>query len=105
MKGACEMLFSYGFIEDGVDSARDILLGLDIPADDPLRQAKKAVTKDPPGVRLIDDEEGLKWESEYVWLICVNEEDGLELQYLQSVTGDRELQASWKGQALSLIHI
>ena len=95
------MLFSYGFIEDNITTARDVLLGLDIPEDDPLREPKKAVAADAPGVRLIDAVEGLRWESEYVWLICVNEEDGLELELLQSVDGERELQASWKGEALT----
>ncbi|KAL8688660.1 MAG: hypothetical protein Q9224_004825, partial [Gallowayella concinna] len=39
-KGACEMLFSYGFIEDTMTSARELFLDLDIPDDDPLKVAK-----------------------------------------------------------------
>lgn len=100
-KGACEMLFSYGFIEAGVETARDVLLSLDIPNDDPLRTAKRAVAVDAPGVRLYDTTDGMQWESEYIWLICVNEEDGFEIDLVQTVTGDRELSASFKGQQIS----
>ncbi|KAI4772218.1 SET domain-containing protein, partial [Aureobasidium sp. EXF-8845] len=33
-KGACEMLFSYGFIEEEMQSARELFLDLSIPGDD-----------------------------------------------------------------------
>ena len=36
------MLFSYGFIEDTMISAKELFLDLDIPDDDPLKPAKKA---------------------------------------------------------------
>ena len=102
-KGACEMLYSYGFIEDTMISAKELYLELDIPDDDPLGKLKRQVAKVPPGFRLYlqtqDDRTG--WEGAFVWLCCINEEDGLEFKELQDNNGERELQASWKDQDIS----
>ena len=96
------MIFSYGFIEESMKSARDILLGLDISDEDPLKQAKKAVSTSAPGVRLIDsDKKGLYWQSDFIWLVCVNEEDGLQFEIAQTVDGGRELVVTFQGQSLS----
>lgn len=96
------MIFSYGFLEEDVDNARDILLGLDIPDDDPLKPAKKAISTSAPGVRLIDSSQtGLHWKSDFVWLICINEEDGLDFRVAQTVDGGRELQALFQDQPLT----
>ena len=96
-KGASEMIFSYGFLESCVDNARQLFLDLDIPFDDPLRMAKKAVCKEAPGVRLYMKEDGeIGWESKYVWWSCVNEEDGLDFRVLQANDGGKELQVQWK---------
>lgn len=95
-KGACEMLFSYGFIEETVKSARELFLDLDIPDDDPLKLAKKVVAQSAPGFRLFLNDDSTDWESSFIWLLCVNEEDGLEFKLLQNTDGERELQASWK---------
>jgi hypothetical protein len=98
-KGAAEMIFSYGFLESDMTSARQLFLGLDIPDDDPLKVAKKKICKDAPGVRLFvdGDSESTGWESGFVWWACVNEEDGLDFELLQTQDGGRELKASWKG--------
>lgn len=96
-KGACEMLFSYGFIEQSMRSARELYLDLDIPSDDPLKLAKKAIATSAPGFRLFTDDQSVGWEGPFVWLICVNEEDGLEFRLLQTNDGTRELQLFWKG--------
>ena len=102
-KGACEMLYSYGFIEDTMISAKELYLELNIPDDDPLGKLKRQVAKVPPGFRLYlqtqDDKTG--WEGAFVWLCCINEEDGLEFKELQDSNGERELQASWKDQDIS----
>ena len=102
-KGACEMLYSYGFIEDTMISAKELFLEFDIPDDDPLKKLKRQVAKVPPGFRLYlqtqDDKTG--WEGAFVWLCCINEEDGLEFKELQDSNGERELQASWKDQDIS----
>ena len=95
-KGPCEMLFSYGFIEWPVTSARELFLDLTIPDDDPLKLAKKAVAHSAPGFRLFIHGDSTDWESSFVWLLCVNEEDGLDFKVLQNNDGERELQASWK---------
>ncbi|KAL8686682.1 MAG: hypothetical protein Q9218_006938 [Villophora microphyllina] len=95
-KGACEMLFSYGFIEETMASARELFLDLDIPDDDPLKLAKKAVAKSAPGFKLFLEGESIEWEGDFVWLVCVNEEDGLNFRLLQTIDGEKELQVFWK---------
>ena len=83
-----------------MSSAKDIFLNLDIPEDDPLRYAKRHFANCPPGVRLMENSDGLRWESDYLWLICINEEDGLQFDVLQTLDGDRQLQATWQGKEL-----
>lgn len=100
-KGACEMLFSYGFIESTMQSAQELFLDLDIPDDDPLKLAKKAVARSAPGFRLFLHGDSTDWESTFVWLFCVNEEDGLEFKVLQNNEGERELEACWKGAEIT----
>ena len=101
-KGASEMIFSYGFIESGMQSAQQLFLDLDIPSDDPLRIAKKRVCDEAPGVRIYQGADGTYgWESNFVWWACVNEEDGLKFRMLQSNNGDEELVVTWKDQDLS----
>ena len=100
-KGACEMLFSYGFIEKTVKSAQELFLDLEIPDDDPLKLAKKAVSGSAPGFRLFLHGDYTDWESSYIWLLCVNEEDGLEFKVLQRNDGESELQASWKNEEIT----
>ena len=104
-KGACEMLFSYGFIESSVTSARELFLDLDIPDDDPLKLAKKALSQSAPGFRLFFHGDSTDWESSFIWLACVNEEDGLEFRILQNNDGRRELQASWKDKEITEINL
>lgn len=99
-KGACEMLFSYGFIEANMTSARELFLDLDIPDDDPLKLAKKSVSKSAPGFRLFLQDSSIGWEGSFIWLIVINEEDGLDFQLLRDSNGTRELQVSWKDEAL-----
>ncbi|KAI4164346.1 MAG: hypothetical protein LQ342_001993 [Letrouitia transgressa] len=95
-KGACEMLFSYGFLEDVMSSARELFLELDVPDDDPLKLAKKAVSKSAPGFRLFQNGDSVDWESDFIWLLCVNEEDGLRFRLLQTLDGVKELRVFWK---------
>lgn len=100
-KGACESVFSYGFIEDTMQSAKAMFINIDIPDDDPLRPAKAHVSTTAPGFRLFDrEEDGVGWESDFIWLVVVNEEDGLDFKVLQTTDGKREIQALWKEQEL-----
>lgn len=95
-KGACENIFSYGFLEDGVSSAKVMFLALDIPNDDPLRPAKVFVSTAAPGFRIFDKDGSVGWESDYIWLVVINEEDGLDFRIRQTIDGEREIQAFWK---------
>ena len=62
------MVFSYGFLEEGASSAREMFLSLSIPADDPLRMAKISYAEEAPGVRVFANEGGLvQWDSNYLW--------------------------------------
>src|SRR5436190_18950210 len=93
------MIFSYGFLEMDVAGARQLFLDLDIPDDDPLKPAKKAVCDAAPGFRFFVPpcSTSTDWESPFVWWSCINEEDGLEFRVLQLNDGGRELKAAWKG--------
>jgi hypothetical protein len=97
----CEMLFSYGFIEDSMKSAKQLFLGLDIPDDDPLKMAKIHITNTAPGFTVYEQNDGVSWESDFVWLICVNEEDGLAFRVSQSNDGSKELEVSWQEKELT----
>jgi hypothetical protein len=100
-KGACESIFSYGFIEDTIQSAKAMFISIDIPDDDPLRPAKAHISTTAPGFRLFDQEKGrVAWESDFIWLVVINEEDGLDFKVLQTTDGKREIQALWKEQEL-----
>ncbi|KAL8799398.1 MAG: hypothetical protein Q9182_005916 [Xanthomendoza sp. 2 TL-2023] len=100
-KGACEMLFSYGFLEDTMASARELFLDLDIPDDDPLKSAKKSISRSAPGFKLFERGDAVEWEGDFVWLICVNEEDGLRFGLVQTVDGKQELKVLWKDDEIS----
>jgi hypothetical protein len=76
-KGACENIFSYGFLEDTMSSANAMFLNLDIPDDDPLRPAKIHVCNTAPGFLLLEKADQIDWEGDFVWLVVVNEEDGM----------------------------
>lgn len=99
-KGACEMIFSYGFIEDLMESAKEIFLDLAIPDDDPLGKAKAAVSDAPPGFKIYERDGAIHWDGDYVWLICVNEEDGLDFAIQQTIDGERELKSLWKDEEM-----
>ncbi|KAK5453590.1 hypothetical protein LTS15_006776 [Exophiala xenobiotica] len=99
--GACEMIFSYGFLEDHASSAREMFLSLNLPAEDPFRLAKIRFAQEAPGVRIyVDDADQVHWDSTFVWWACVNQEDGLDFRVEQTVDGDTELKATWKDNDL-----
>lgn len=99
-KGACENIFSYGFLEDNVTSAKVIFIDLEIPDDDPLRPAKIFVSTAAPGFRLFEVDNNINWESDFIWLVVINEEDGLDFKIRQTIDGKREIQAFWKEKEL-----
>lgn len=95
-KSAAEMLFSYGFI-DRDDAAPSLTLPLDPFPDDPLAKAKAHVFGHARTVRLTRRDGRIEWESPFVYLMCLNEEDGLEFRLLQDTRGERQLRLSWQG--------
>jgi hypothetical protein len=99
-KGACENIFSYGFLGDAMSTAKIMFLDLDIPDDDPLRPAKIYVSTTAPGFRIYEEDDSIEWESDYIWLVVVNEEDGLDFKVRQTTDGKREIQAFWKEREL-----
>lgn len=99
--GASEMIFSYGFLEENVQSAREMFLSLKIPEDDPLRMAKLHLCSEAPGVRVFLGPDGhVHWESNFVWWTCINQEDGLDFELAQTTNGEQDLQALWNGHTL-----
>jgi hypothetical protein len=106
-KGASEMIFSYGFLEQSANNARQIFLSLDIPDEDPLKHAKKSICAEntAPGLRLwFEDDEQTKWESDIVYWSCINEEDGLALDLIQTTQdGPPGIRALWKGEEIGHI--
>ncbi len=94
-KSASEMLFSYGFIDRNTNKD-EMTLALDSFPDDPLAQAKIHVYGQFPTVRLVRTGETLKWDSPYLHLMVLNEEDGLEFRVLQDVDGGQQLKLFWQ---------
>lgn len=94
------MIFSYGFLENSGDDARQLFLPIDIPNNDPLKQAKKRLSakNTAPGVRLASENGRTVWESDFIFWACVNEEDGLSIEMIQPVDGPVELKAHWKDE-------
>jgi hypothetical protein len=100
-KPASEMLFSYGFLENGRTEAREISLNLEIPEDDPLGLAKRVFCQNDAGLRIqaaqsSSEAQAVTWESALAWIACVNEEDGLHFGLAQTTDGGRELETTWK---------
>ena len=94
-KSAAEMLFSYGFI-DPKSTAEALTLPLDAMDDDPLARAKLHIFGDQPTLQLRMVDGQVQWESPFAYLMCVNEEDGLEFRVLQGVDGSRQLKMFWQ---------
>lgn len=100
-KGACEMIFSYGFIESSQKTSSDLFLDVKVPEDDPLALAKKQVGIAAPGIRLFESDGKAAWEGPFVWLLCLNEEDGLEFKIALKTDGTRELQMFFKDELIT----
>ncbi|KAL7897565.1 hypothetical protein HDV64DRAFT_45945 [Trichoderma sp. TUCIM 5745] len=96
-KSAAEMLFSYGFI-DQESGVKELTLHLDALPDDPLGKAKFHIYKGPPIVRLSLTEDGFQWYSPFLYLLILNEEDGLAFRVVQDTEGGRELRLLWEDE-------
>ncbi|PTB69793.1 SET domain-containing protein [Trichoderma citrinoviride] len=96
-KSAAEMLFSYGFI-DTDSPVKELTLHLDALPDDPLGRAKFHIYKGPPTVRLSITDNNVHWSSPFLYLLILNEEDGLAFRVLQDTTGGRQLKLFWQDE-------
>ncbi|KAK4104130.1 SET domain-containing protein [Parathielavia hyrcaniae] len=95
-KSAAEMLFNYGFI-DPQSAADSLVLPLTPFPDDPLAKAKLIAFGQAPQIHVARDQDGaIRWGSEFVYLMCVNEEDGLAFRVLQDTDGGRQLRVFWQ---------
>lgn len=95
-KSAAEMLFSYGFIDAGT-TVTSVVLHMEPMDDDPLAKAKLHVFGAPPTLRIEDAEDGVpNWSAPFVYLMCLNEEDGLRFGLLQETDGTRQLKLFWQ---------
>ncbi|KAK3066039.1 hypothetical protein LTR53_017757, partial [Teratosphaeriaceae sp. CCFEE 6253] len=93
-KGACEMIFSYGFLEHDRQSAETVFLSLSLPDNDPFRAVKTDFADCAPGFKLINTGDGeTDWTGEFIWLLCVSAEDGLHFDLARTVDGGEEVHA------------
>jgi hypothetical protein len=96
-KSEAEMLFSYGFIDEQ-STNKSLALTLEPFPDDPLGKAKKAAFAGPSLLRIYVDQDEIKWECPFLFLMLLNEEDGLEFRMLQQTDGSRSpLKVFWQG--------
>lgn len=97
-KSAAEMLFSYGFI-DAQSTADSLVLPLSPFPDDPLAKAKLVAFGQAPKIHVAREDGSagpIRWASDFAYLMCVNEEDGLEFRILQQTDGTRQLRVFWQ---------
>ncbi|KAF3013997.1 hypothetical protein E8E14_008977 [Neopestalotiopsis sp. 37M] len=98
-KSGAEMLFSYGFIEPGTP-ATSLMLSLEAMDDDPLAKAKLMLYRNhegAPRLKIEDSDTGVPhWSAPFIYLMCLNEDDGIEFRVLQTVDGERQLKLFWQ---------
>ncbi|KAI0376011.1 SET domain-containing protein [Hypomontagnella monticulosa] len=95
-KSPAEMLFSYGFIDED-STSKKLVLPLRPLEDDPLAIPKLHAWDAQPKLELSEDENGNPcWTAPFVYLMCLNEEDGLEFRLLQETDGSRHLKVFWQ---------
>ncbi|EPS25266.1 hypothetical protein PDE_00199 [Penicillium oxalicum 114-2] len=108
-KSASEMFFTYGFLPDDLSDAKQVMLDMTFPDDDPLAVAKNMLCHKDPGVKIVarEDEDQasgsapqIYWESQILWWASVNEEDGLHIGVAQRMDGTKELEATWKDKKI-----
>ncbi|KAG6083267.1 hypothetical protein E4U16_004600 [Claviceps sp. LM84 group G4] len=102
-KSASEMLFNYGFVDPSSSvSTNTMTLHLRPLPDDPLAGAKAHIFNGAKLVKLSseagneDQDRRCTWDSPFIYLMCLNEEDGLSFQLLQDTEGNRSLRLFWQ---------
>jgi hypothetical protein len=102
-KSPVEFILSYGFLPNAAEPC--VLIPIALPDTDPLAPPKAAISAMAdlaPGVRLYSEESVPKWDSEAVWLLIVNEEDGLGFEVSRDGDGQRQIIMTWKGQEINV---
>ncbi|RGP59379.1 set domain-containing 8 [Fusarium longipes] len=94
-KTPAEMLFSYGFI-DSESTVEGLTLPMNVLHDDPLGRAKLHIFGGPASLKLSRSDGKISWQCPFAYLMCLNEEDGLEFKVLQGEDGERELRLFWQ---------
>ncbi|KFY43202.1 hypothetical protein V495_04096 [Pseudogymnoascus sp. VKM F-4514 (FW-929)] len=95
-KSAAEMLFSYGFIDD-LSSAHSLVLHISPSPDDPLAKAKAKIHGKPPTLRISVTDDSVVLICPFIYLMCVNEDDGLDFKVLLENDGTfGQMRAFWK---------
>ena len=85
-----------------MDSAETLFLGLTLPEDDPFRKPKMEVADCGPGFMITDKGEGkVVWEGDFIWLLCLTQEDDVRFELAQTVDGLTEMQAFFGGHNLT----
>ncbi|KAG9249005.1 SET domain-containing protein [Calycina marina] len=87
-KSNAEMLFSYGFIDE-VNTCQALTLNLHPLSDDPLGTAKLAAFNNPPLLKLVEVGDTIDWDCPFLYLVCLNDEDGLEFKMQLQVDGSK----------------
>ena len=103
-KSALEFLFSYGFWPE-YQFSPSILLSLPDPNEDPLGPPKVAIvsnSRSVPGIKIYEDNGLVQWDSEALWLLVINEEDGLGFKVAYGLDNERELHMTWKDSVIEL---
>lgn len=97
-KSAAEMLFSYGFIDPNCQAGK-LVVPLEPMQDDPLAKAKMHIFGSPPAIQVTDGENGIPdWSAPFAYLMCLNEEDGLNFAVVQETDGSQELKLYWQDE-------
>jgi hypothetical protein len=99
-KSAAEMVFSYGFLPDGIEEAGRVVLDFRWASDDILGRAKIAAWGGKPPVVVLEQDG--EWSGGFVWLAVVNEEDGLEFRVLRTVDGEEKFEVVFAGEAVNV---
>ncbi|KAI9644149.1 hypothetical protein NHQ30_007502 [Ciborinia camelliae] len=95
-KSNAENIFSYGFIDQSYFNG-SLVLEVEPAVDDPLRIAKVVAFRKRPSLRISLQYTQVLWECPFLYMACLNEEDGLEFKTLQEVDGSHNsLRVFWQ---------
>ena len=102
-KGACEMLFSYGFLDgEQLNSATTLFLSLGGVVGADLARAIMDSAKCAPGFKLVDiHDDQVNWIGDHVWFLSVNSDDGLGFEVARTTDGEEEVHAFFQGQEIA----